>query len=111
MDKTLVEGEKPPLPEPIDVLPRLKEALGKCRQLGEPTAGWTAADGEAADDDAEVPTEVLLHPLGSLTVKQNVVPLNLDISQVWAGGAGRSATVHDHERESGSRDADGDAKR
>ena len=28
IDKTLVEGEKPPLPEPIDVLPRLKEALG-----------------------------------------------------------------------------------
>ena len=27
------------------------------------------------------PTDVLLHPLGSLAVKQNVVPLNLDISR------------------------------
>src|ERR1700754_2886775 len=27
IDKVLVSGEKPPLPEPIDVLPRLKEAL------------------------------------------------------------------------------------
>ncbi len=28
VDKTLVAGEKPPPPEPIDVMPRLKEALG-----------------------------------------------------------------------------------
>ena len=28
IDKTLVEGERPPAPQPIDVLPRLKEALG-----------------------------------------------------------------------------------
>src|SRR5439155_25178392 len=28
IDRALVEGEKPPLPEPVDVLPRLKEALG-----------------------------------------------------------------------------------
>ena len=27
VDKTLVEGEKPPPPAPVDVLPRLKEAL------------------------------------------------------------------------------------
>ena len=28
IDKTLVSGEKPPRPAPIEVLPRLKEALG-----------------------------------------------------------------------------------
>ncbi|MGB7950604.1 MAG: DUF6603 domain-containing protein, partial [Candidatus Binatia bacterium] len=28
VDKTLVGGEKPPAPDPLDVLPRLKEALG-----------------------------------------------------------------------------------
>ena len=78
-DKTLVAGEPPPLPEPIDVLPLLKEALGH-------PDNWTAQlpDGQrpmvtlrakpgAADD-------VLLHPLGTLTVKQSVVPLNLEIS-------------------------------
>ena len=35
VDRTLVEGEKPPLPEPVDVLPLLLEALGQ-------PASWTA---------------------------------------------------------------------
>ncbi len=61
-------------------MPRLKEALanqanwnsqlpGSQRQL----VTLRANAGQAAD--------VLLHPLGALTVKQNVVPLNLDISR------------------------------
>ncbi|HKR12740.1 MAG TPA: DUF6603 domain-containing protein, partial [Pyrinomonadaceae bacterium] len=80
IDKTLVSGEKPPLPEPIDVLPRLKEALGnpgnwvtnlpnRQSQLVELRADATAA------------ADVLLHPLGTLTIKQGVVPLNVAISR------------------------------
>lgn len=80
IDRTLVEGEKPPPPEPIDVLPRLKEALGNpgnwISQLPEgqrPMVTLRAKPGAA--------TDVLLHPLGTLTAKQSVVPLNLDISR------------------------------
>ena len=80
IDRTLVEGEKPPPPEPVDVLPRLKEALGNpgnwMSQLPDgqrPMVTLRAKPGAA--------TEVLLHPLGTLTVKQGVVPLNMDISR------------------------------
>ena len=79
IDATLVGGEKPPPPEPVDVLPLLKEALGHPgnwrSQLPDgqrPMVTLRAKPGAA--------TEVLLHPLGTLTVKQSVVPLNLEIS-------------------------------
>src|SRR5262249_19285818 len=80
IDKTLVEGEKPPLPEPIDVMPRLKEALANpgawIAQLPggqRPMVTLRAKPGAA--------TDALIHPLGTMTVKQNVVPLNMDISR------------------------------
>jgi hypothetical protein len=79
IDKTLVEGEKPPLPAPVDVFPLLRDALANrgnwVGQLptGRPVATLRENPGAAKD--------VLLHPLGSLTVKQAVVPLNFDISQ------------------------------
>jgi hypothetical protein len=80
VDKTLVGGEKPPLPEPIDVLPRLKEALGN-------PGNWVAElpNGQrpmvSLREKPRAATEVLLHPLGTLTVKQSVVPLDIDISR------------------------------
>ncbi|MCU0602419.1 MAG: hypothetical protein MUC33_07140 [Desulfobacterales bacterium] len=79
IDKTLVAGEKPPPPEPIDVLPRLKEALGNpVSWVGRLPAGQrpmvTLRPRAAA-------AEVLLHPLGTLTVKQGVVPLDMEISR------------------------------
>jgi hypothetical protein len=80
IDKTLVAGEKPPRPAPIDVLPLLKEALGQ-------PDNWVARlpDGQHAlvtlRPRQGAANEVPLHPLGSLTVKQNVVPLNLDITR------------------------------
>jgi hypothetical protein len=80
VDKTLVSGEKPPSPLPIDVLPRLKEALSN-------SANWVGqlpADQRPMVTLREKPrtaSEVLLHPLGTLTVKQGIVPLDLDISR------------------------------
>ena len=81
---TLVEGEKPPLPAPIDVLPRLTEAL---RNRG----NWVS---QLPNRQQEVVTlrpnpwtakDVLLHPLGTLTIKQTVVPLNFEISRFGQG--------------------------
>jgi hypothetical protein len=80
IDKTLVGGEKPPLPEPVDVLPRLKEALAS-------PGNWVSHLPDSQRPmvtlraNAGAATDVLLHPLGTLTVKQGVVPLNLDISR------------------------------
>lgn len=79
-DKTLIGGAKPPRPEPVEVLPLLKEALGN-------SANWV---GVLPNGLRQVATlrqrlaavnEVLLHPLGTLTVKQTVVPLNTSISR------------------------------
>ena len=81
VDKTLVEGEKPPRPEPIDVLPRLKEALGHPDNWVSQLPAGPASDGHAAAPRRERQPRCLLHPLGTLTVKQSVVPLNLDISR------------------------------
>lgn len=79
IDKTLVSGEKPPLPQPVDVFPLLKDALTQPGNwsgqlpVGRPVATLREHPGSAQD--------IRLHPLGSLTVKQGVVPLNFDISR------------------------------
>lgn len=80
IDKTLVAGAKPPLPEPINVMPRLLEALGNS---GNWVSQFPGGQGNLVTLRPVVagPTDVLLHPLGSLTVKQNIVPLNMDISK------------------------------
>jgi len=80
VDRTLVEGEKPPPPEPIDVLPRLKEAL---KNPGNWVAQLPAGQRQMVTLSAKpgAPSDVLLHPLGVLTVKQSVVPLDVDISR------------------------------
>ena len=80
VDRTLIGGEKPPAAEPIDVLPRLKEALGN-------SANWVGRLPEGQRPlvtlrpKAATPAAVVLHPLGTLTVKQGVVPLDMDISR------------------------------
>ncbi|MGZ8182573.1 MAG: DUF6603 domain-containing protein [Methylobacter sp.] len=80
IDKTLVEGEKPPLPEPVNVLPQLKAALDNpdnwMSQLPQGQRPMVTLRSRPVAAD-----EVLLHSLGILTVKQNVVPLNMDISR------------------------------
>jgi hypothetical protein len=79
-DKTLIEGEKPPLPEVVEVMPLLREALGQ-------TGNWKSQlpDRQRAmvtlRPQPGAPTDVLLHPLGTMTIKQTVVPLNFEISK------------------------------
>jgi hypothetical protein len=80
VDRTLVAGEKPPLPEPVDVLPPLIAALSHPGNwVSQLPAGQRPMVTLRARPEA--PGEVLLHPLGTLTVKQGVVPLNMDISR------------------------------
>jgi hypothetical protein len=80
VDKTLVQGERPEAPAPVAVMPLLKAAL-------DDPSNWTAklpAGQRQMVTLRAVPVaanDVPLHPLGSLTVKQNVVPLNMDISR------------------------------
>src|SRR4029077_19820879 len=84
VDTTLVEGEKPPLPAPVDVFPLLRDALGN-------PGNWVSqlpfrqrqvvtlrGDGQST---ASAPVQTLLPPLGTLAIKQNVLPLDLDISR------------------------------
>jgi hypothetical protein len=80
VDKTLVAGARPEPPAPVAVMPLLKEALG---DPGNWTAKLPAGGRQMVTLRANpgTPSDVLLHPLGSLTVKQNVVPLNVDISR------------------------------
>ena len=79
-DKTLVKGEQPPLPAVVNVLPLLREALGQ-------PSNWRSQlpDAQRAmvtlNTQPGASTNVLLHPLGTLTISQTVVPLNFDISR------------------------------
>lgn len=80
IDKVLVEGEKPPGPTPIEVMPRLKEALGN---VGNWTSLLPAVQRNLVTlrTVTAAPGQVLLHPLGGLGVKQKVVPLKVEITR------------------------------
>ncbi|GAT68904.1 transcriptional regulator [Planomonospora sphaerica] len=78
---TLGDSGPPPLPDPVDVLALLGSALLDPRN-------W-----EAARPSRETPLvtvrpgekgELVVHPLGSLTVRQHVVPLNTEITRFGA---------------------------
>lgn len=79
-DRTLVAGERPPAPAPVDVLALLRGALAA-------PASWTSRlpDRQRAPvtlrDRPDTGDELLLHPLGTLQVRQGVVPLNIDIDR------------------------------
>jgi hypothetical protein len=76
-DRTLVSGARPPAPAPVEVMPHLQEAL---RQ----PASWQAALPGArlvTLRESAAPGTVTLHPLSTLSVRQNVVPLNLRITR------------------------------
>ena len=80
IDHTLVAGVPPPLPAPVDVLPQLLAALAdagnwvvRLPRDQRPLVTLRSRPATAA--------EAPLHPLGMLTVKQTVVPLNMDIAR------------------------------
>jgi hypothetical protein len=83
-NKTLLSGEPPPRLEPVKVMERLTAALADARNWG----------GQLPEGDGQLVTlrerqlpkdvalqEVALHPLGKLSVKQSVVPLELEIAK------------------------------
>jgi hypothetical protein len=78
-ERTLISGERPPLPEPVDVGPMLRAALAE-------RANWTATLGAAEQKMVSLREgarggELTIHPLSRLSVRQNVVPLNVDIAR------------------------------
>ena len=106
---TLVSGEKPPLPAPVDVGALLRTALADA-------AAWNAVIPGTAERLVSLREgaagAVRIHPLSALTVKQSVVPLNTPISrfgntrpvggtqefriqQVTVGGAALTPTAAD----------------
>ncbi len=85
LDKTLVDGEPPPLPAAVDVLAALGQALAN-------PANWRAVPADAQTQGVSLrrldsSTGIVLDPLGQLQVRQQVVPLatTRDIDQF--GGA------------------------
>jgi hypothetical protein len=84
-DKTLVSGEKPPLPPAIDVLAELR------RVLTAPNA-WSTQIAQNRQHGVTLRkiapgTTLVLDPLGNLVVKQQVVPLNTSRELDTFGGA------------------------
>jgi hypothetical protein len=87
VDRTLVEGDPPPPPQPVDVLALLRAALehpdnwtGRLPAGERPLVSLRPLAGTAVD--------IVLHPLGTLTVKQGVVPLDVEISKFGAAVPG-----------------------
>jgi hypothetical protein len=78
-DRTLISGEKPPNLEPINVTERLVASLTDSRN-------WS---GQLPNNVRRLVTlrepqgagVIVFHPLGTLGVKQNVAPLDLEISR------------------------------
>jgi hypothetical protein len=84
-DKTLVEGEKPPLPPAVDVLAELKRALGTAESWST-LAAANRQHGVTLRSLRPGPV-LVLDPLGNLMVKQAVVPLNTTRDVDLFGGA------------------------
>jgi hypothetical protein len=76
VNATLAEGAAPPLPAAVNVLDQLKAALGDARNWhAELPAQQTRV---VTLRDASDNTTLRVHPLGTLSVRQGVVPLNLN---------------------------------
>jgi hypothetical protein len=84
-DKTLIEGEKPPLPPAVDVLAELRRAIAA------PESWSTVTVGNRQHGVALRPLKpgatLVLDPLGKVVVKQAVVPLNTTRDIDTFGGA------------------------
>jgi len=84
-DKTLISGEKPPLPPAVDVFAELRSALTA------PNA-WSTQIAQNRQHGVSLRkiapgTTLVLHPLGNLVVKQQTVPLNTSRDLDTFGGA------------------------
>jgi hypothetical protein len=82
VDHTFVSGEKPPRVPPVRVMEKLKLALDDPRN-------WTGQLGDVERAmvtlrQSQTATQIPLHPLGKLAVKQTVVPLELQIAKFGA---------------------------
>jgi len=84
-DKTLISGDKPPLPPAVDVFTELRRALTA------PDAWSTqiAQNRQHGVSLRKIPagTTLVLDPLGNLVVKQQIVPLNTSRDLDTFGGA------------------------
>ena len=78
-DKTLVSGERPPKLPPVNVTDQLLAALNDARNWGGRLAA--AERGMVTLREANDASAIALHPLGTLSVRQAVVPLDLDIAR------------------------------
>jgi hypothetical protein len=84
-DKTLISGEKPPLPPAVDVLAELR------RVLTAPDA-WSTQIAQNRQHGVSLRkltsgTTLVLDPLGNLVVRQQIVPLNTSRDLDTFGGA------------------------
>lgn len=83
-DKTLIEGEKPPLPPAVDVLAELNRTLA----LPDSWSTQLPANRQHGVSLRKASSTVLvLDPLGTLVVKQQIVPLNTARDLDTFGGA------------------------
>jgi hypothetical protein len=85
-DKTLIEGEKPPLPPAVNVLNELKAALATADSWST-IAAANRQQGVTLRALKPGTTTLILDPLGKLVVKQAVVPLNTTRDIDTFGGA------------------------
>jgi hypothetical protein len=69
----------PPLPSPVDPMPALIEALADTRNWGTRLTGRTTAVVTLREQSGA--GEVLVHPLGELSVHQRIVPLGITIDR------------------------------
>lgn len=71
---TLVSGQAPPLPAAIDAFARLREAIADAKSW---TTELPAGQSRIVSLRESAGAALRVHPLGTLTVRQSVVPLNL----------------------------------
>ena len=82
VDHTFISGEAPPKLPPVRVMDKLKAALDDPRN-------WTGQIGDVERAmvtlrQSQTANQIALHPLGKLSVKQTIVPLELQIAKFGA---------------------------
>ncbi|MGH7577473.1 MAG: DUF6603 domain-containing protein [Longimicrobiales bacterium] len=78
-DRVCGADQPPPLPSPVDPMPALLEALADTRNWGTRLPGRAGAVLTLREQRAT--GEVLVHPLGEVSVQQRVVPLGITIER------------------------------